>query len=87
MRINNTTKHQIKIAYLYCVVSLPVVSSVCQTFSLTLKQELRLGEFKNRVLMKIFKPMREGVRGDWRKLLSDKLHDMYCSPNIIRVIQ
>jgi hypothetical protein len=66
---------------------LPVVSSSCETFSLTLRQELGLGEFKNMVLMKIFKPKREEVTGDWRKLLNEELHDLYCSPNIIRVIK
>ena len=28
---------------------------------------------------------REEVTGDWRKLLSEELHDLYCSLNIIWV--
>jgi hypothetical protein len=27
------------------------------------------------------------VSKDWRKLHSEELHDLYCSPNIIRVIK
>jgi len=37
------------------------------------------------VLRKIFDPMRDKVTGDWRQLHSEKLHDLYFSPNIIRV--
>jgi hypothetical protein len=29
---------------------------------------------------------REEVTGEWRKLLSEELHDLYCSSDIIRVI-
>jgi hypothetical protein len=42
--------------------------------------------FDNRVLKKIFGPKREERTGDWRKLHSEKLHDLYSSSNIIRVI-
>jgi hypothetical protein len=39
----------------------------------------------NRVLRKIFGPKRE-EDGSWRKLRNDELHDLYSSPNIVRVI-
>ena len=43
--------------------------------------------FENRVLSKIFGSKRDEVTGEWRKLHSQKLYDMYCSQNIIRVIK
>jgi hypothetical protein len=68
---------------------LPVVSSwhrnkfawfmkynfVCQPWSLTLREEHRLGVFENRVLRKIFGPRRDEVTGEWRKLHDEKLRD------------
>jgi hypothetical protein len=38
------------------------------------------------VFRKIFGPKRE-EDGSWRKLHNDELHDLYSSPNIIRVIK
>ena len=41
----------------------------------------------NRVLRGIFGPKRDGVTGQWRKLHSEELNDLYCPPNIVRVIK
>jgi hypothetical protein len=38
-----------------------------------------------RVLRRIFGPKRDEVRGDWRKLHNEELHNLYSSPNIIRM--
>jgi hypothetical protein len=46
----------------------------------------RLRIFENRVLRKIFGPKRE-EDGSWRKLHNDEIHNLYSSPNIIRVIK
>ena len=43
--------------------------------------------FENRVLRRIFAPKRDGVTGGWRKLHNEELHDLYSSPNIVRVIK
>jgi hypothetical protein len=51
-----------------------------------LGEEHRLGVFENRVLRKIFGPKME-EDGSWRKLHNDELHDLYSSPNIVRVIK
>jgi len=32
-------------------------------------------------------PKRVVVRGEWRKLHNEKLNDLYCSPNIFRVMK
>jgi hypothetical protein len=43
--------------------------------------------FENRVLRRIFGPKRDVVTGEWRKLHNEELHDLYCSPNIVRAIR
>jgi hypothetical protein len=43
--------------------------------------------FENRVLRKMLGPKRDEVTGKWRRLHKEELHDLYSSPNIIRVIK
>jgi hypothetical protein len=43
--------------------------------------------FENRVLRRIFRPKRDDVTGDWRKLHNEELHNLCSSPNIIRMIK
>jgi len=35
----------------------------------------------------IFRPKRDEVTGEWRKLPNEELNDLYCSPHIVRVIK
>jgi hypothetical protein len=51
-----------------------------------LGEEHRLRVFENRMLRKKFGPKRE-EDGSWRKLHNNELHDLYSSPNIVRVIK
>jgi hypothetical protein len=51
-----------------------------------LREERRLRVFENRVL-RIFGPKRDEVIGNGEKLHNKELNDMYCSPNIVRVIK
>jgi hypothetical protein len=62
---------------IYRTIILPVVLYVCETWSLTLREEHRLRVFENRVLRRI-------CRG-WRKLHNEELRDLYPSPSIIRM--
>jgi hypothetical protein len=59
----------------------------CETLSLTLREERRLRVFENRVLRRIFGPKREEVAGEWRKMHSGELHNLYSSTGIIRQIK
>jgi hypothetical protein len=43
--------------------------------------------FENRVLRRIFGPKRDQVRGGWRKLHNEQLHELYSSPSIIRMVR
>jgi hypothetical protein len=68
--------------YLPCV-----ISYWCETWSLTLREEHRLRVFENRVLRRIFRPKRDEVMGEWRKLHNEELHDLYSSPDVIRQVK
>jgi hypothetical protein len=43
--------------------------------------------FENRVLRGIFGLKRNEVIGDLKKLYNEGLHNLYCSPSIIRTIK
>ena len=70
----------------YRTVIVPVLYGY-ETWSLTLREERKLRVFENMVLRRIFGPRREEVTGKWRRLHNEELNDLYCSPNIVRVIK
>jgi hypothetical protein len=72
---------------IYKMIILPVVLYGCETWSLTLREEHKLRVFENRVLRRIFGPMRDEVTGEWRKLHKEDLRDLYSSPSIIRIMK
>jgi hypothetical protein len=43
--------------------------------------------FEDRMLRRIFGPKTDEVKGEWRKFYNEELHDLYLSPNIVRVIK
>jgi hypothetical protein len=68
---------------IYKTTILPAVLYGCETWSLTLGEQHGLTVFENRVLRRIFGPMRDEVTGEWRKLHNEELHNLYSFPNII----
>jgi hypothetical protein len=52
-----------------------------------LRDEHRLRAIENRALRKIYGSKRDEVRGTWRRLHNEKLHELYPSSNIIGVIK
>ena len=69
---------------IYSAIILPVVMYGCETWSRTSREESRLMVVENR---RMFESRRDEVTGKWRKLHNEELNDLYCSPNIIRVIK
>jgi hypothetical protein len=69
---------------MYKTIILPLVLYGCETWSLTLREEHRLRVFESRVL-RIFGPKRDEVTGEWRKLHSEELHNLYLSLDIRQI--
>jgi hypothetical protein len=72
---------------IYKTIILLIVLYGCEIRSLTFREKHRLKVFENRVLRRIFGPKRVEVTGEWRKLHNGELHNLYCSPDIIRRIK
>jgi hypothetical protein len=75
---------------IYRTIILPDVLYGCETWSLIPKEECRLRVFENsenRVLRGIFGPKRDEATGEWIKLHNEELHNLYSSPNIVRVVK
>jgi hypothetical protein len=72
---------------IYRTIILPFILYECETWSLTLRAECRVGVFENRVLKRIFGPKRVERTGEWRKLCNEELNDLYSSPITFRGIK
>jgi hypothetical protein len=72
---------------IYTTIILPVVIYGCEIWYLTVREEHKLKVFENREVRRIFGPKRDGVMGGWRKLHNEKLHNLYSSPSMIRIIK
>jgi len=49
-----------------------------------MREEHRFRVFENRVLKRIFRPKRDEITREWRKLHNGELNDLHSSPNIGR---
>jgi hypothetical protein len=73
---------------IYKTIILPLVLYVCETLSLTVRDEHRLRVYENRVLRRIFGPKSDEVTGGWRTLHNEEqMHGLYSLPSIVRVIK
>jgi len=52
-----------------------------------LREERKLRVFENMMLRSIFGRRSDEVTGEWRRLNNEELNDLYCLPNIARVIK
>jgi hypothetical protein len=64
-----------------------VFACLCETWSLTFRDERKVRLFENRMLRRIFGPKRDEVIGEWRKLHNEEPNYLYYSINIIRAIK
>jgi hypothetical protein len=63
---------------IYRIIILPVVLCGCETWLLTLRKKHKLRLLENRVLRKIFMPMRDEVRGGGENYIRRRL--INCAP-------
>ena len=69
---------------IYRTIILSLVLYGCKTWSLTLGEERRLRVLENRVLRRMLGPKKDKVTGEWRKLHSEELNDLWSSRNMFR---
>jgi hypothetical protein len=61
---------------IYRTIILPVVLYGCETWYLTLREDHRLGVFKNGVLRRIFGPKSDKMTGGCRELHNEELRQV-----------
>ena len=71
---------------IYKTIILPLVLNGCEAWSIILKEERRLRVFDYRTPRQIFGPKRD-ANGEWRRLPNEELHNLYRTPNIVRMIK
>jgi hypothetical protein len=72
---------------IYRTIILCVALYGCQSWPLALSEESRVRVFGKRVRIRIFQEKRDGAIRGWMKLHNEGLHNLYSSPNIIRMIK
>jgi hypothetical protein len=72
---------------IYKTIILAVVLYGCETWYLTVREEHKLRVFGNRMMRSIYGPKGDRVMGGWRKLHTEKLHNLYSSLSVIRIIK
>ena len=52
-----------------------------------MKEKRGLRVFDNIILSKMFGPKKDEMSEEWKRLRNEELCDVYCSPNVTRVIK
>jgi azurin len=60
--------------------------ATCDNVSTTLRHTSE-GSFRYVHFNYVIVPRRDEVTVDWRRLHNEEINDLYCSPNIVRVIK
>ena len=63
------------------------INTVCTANGICHASKNKFEKFENRVLRRLFGPMRDEVTGEWRKLHNEEFSDLYSLPNIVRVVK
>jgi hypothetical protein len=66
-------------------ITLPVILSGREAWFLILRDEHKLRVLENGMLGRILGPKRDEVTGGWIKQHNEELHNLYSSPNVIRL--
>jgi len=72
--------------FLFSVI-LPDVLYGYGTWSVTLREKLRLRLFPEHCTGEHMRPKKLRVVEDWRKLRNEEIIDLYCSPNLVYVVK
>jgi hypothetical protein len=72
---------------IYKTIILTMVLYECEILSLTLREKYRLRVFENRVFRRMLGLKGTEVTGGYRKLHNKEFHNLYSSPNVIRMIK
>jgi hypothetical protein len=76
----------VKIKIFKIIIS-PAVFYGCETWTLTLREENKLEVFENAMLWRTFGRKMDEIVAGWREVRIEVLHNLYFSPNIIRIIK
>jgi hypothetical protein len=70
----------------YRIIIIHIVLYGCEIWLLAAREDHKLRVFENKVLIRIFGPKRDKIKGGW-KTANKELYNLYTSPDITRTIE